>query len=168
MNVPGPVRASAVPPRVIPDPTSIRSSAVERLADALWVLEHRHFLLGNPIMSTNALIDRRWFHIAGGFSVALSAAEDYGLWLAVSLLGPVHFTPDATMFYRVSESSETTRVNIGLGHIAAQLPFLLAMDLARDPDLVEKTLADPEVSNTTMWLASIHPDGGRTDGPLAP
>lgn len=154
LNVPGPVRASAIPPRLIPEPTTIRSAAVERLAESPWTLEHRHFLVGNPIMSSNGLIDRRRFHAAGGFLAALPTAEDYGFWLAVSLLGPVHFTPEATMFYRVSESSMTTRTNLGLGHIAAQLPFLLGVDLARHPDLVEQILSDPEFSSSTMWLAS--------------
>lgn len=154
LNVPGPARAAAVPPRVIPDTSRIRFLAVDRLADAPWTLEHPHFLLGNPIMSSNGLVDRRRFHATGGFPVALPAAEDYGFWLAASLLGPIHFTPDATMFYRVAESSMTTRTNLGLAHIAATLPFLVGVDLARNPDLVEKTLAVDESAVSTMWLAS--------------
>ena len=104
LNVPGPVRAVSVPPRVIADPTSIRSLEVEFLTDAPWILEHRHFLLGNPVSCGAQLIDRLRFHAAGGFPVALPTAEDYGFWLALSLLGPVHVTPDATFFVRVAAS----------------------------------------------------------------
>lgn len=154
LDIPGPVRAAAVPPRVIPQPAGIRSSAVERLADAPWTLEHRHFLMGNPIMSSNGLIERRRFHSAGGFPVALPAAEDYGFWLAVSLLGPVHCTPEATMFYRVAGSSMSTRTNLGLSQIAATLPYLLGVDLVRNPDLVEQKAPFEEISIPAMWLAS--------------
>ncbi len=154
LDIPGPIRAAAVPPRVIPEPTTIRSAPVHRLADGPWTLEHRHFLMGNPIMSANALINRRHFHAAGGFPVALTSAEDYGFWLAVSQLGPVYMTPDATVFYRVAGSSMSTRTNIGLGQIAATLPFLLGVDLTANPDLVAKTPPFADLAAAPMWLAS--------------
>ncbi|MGD9622066.1 MAG: glycosyltransferase family A protein [Mycolicibacterium sp.] len=154
LDVPGPVRAVSVPPRVLPDMDSIRSSEVERLTDAPWKLEHRHFLMGNPISCGAQIIDRLRFHAAGGFPIALPTAEDYGFWLAVSLLGPVHATPEATFFVRVAEASMTTRTNIGLGHIAATLPFLVGADLARDPEVVKKALDDAQPWLSALWLAS--------------
>lgn len=154
LNVPGPVRAVSVPPRVIPEADCIRSSEVERLTDAPWTLEHRHFLMGNPISCGAQIIDRRRFHAAGGFPIALPTAEDYGFWLTVSLLGPVHATPDATFFVRVAEASMTTRTNIGLGHIAATLPFLVGADLVRNPDVVEQALDDAQPWLSALWLAS--------------
>ncbi|MGB0970949.1 MAG: glycosyltransferase family A protein [Mycobacterium sp.] len=154
LDVPGPVRAVSVPPRVIPEPGSIRLSEVERLTDAPWTLEHRHFLKGNPISCGAQIIDRRRFHAAGGFPVALPTTEDYGFWLTVSLLGPVYATPDATFFVRVAEASRTTNTNIGLGHIAATLPFLVDADLVRNPDDVEQALDDPQPWLRALWLAS--------------
>ena len=154
LDVPGPARAVSVAPRVIAEPGSIRSSEVECLADAPWTLEHRHFLMGNPISCGAQIIDRRRFHAAGGFPIALPTAEDYGFWLTVSLLGPVHATPDATFFVRVAEASMTTRTNIGLGHIAATLPFLVGADLVRDPNAVEQALDDAQPWLSALWLAS--------------
>ena len=154
LNSPGPMRAVSVPPRLIPDPTSIRSAQVELLTDAPCTLEHRHFLSGNPVSCGAQLIHRLRFHAAGGFPIALPTAEDYGFWLAVSLLGPVHLTPDATFFVRVAEASMTTRTNLGLGHIAASLPYIVGIDLVRSPDLVNDLLDDAEPWMSAMWLAS--------------
>lgn len=154
LDVPGPIRAASVAPVVIPDPATIRSREVAQLAETPSVLEHHHFLRGNPIMSSNGLIDRSLFHAAGGFPVALPAAEDYGFWLSLSLLAPVHLTPDATFFYRVAEASMTTRTNLGLAHIAAMLPFLLGVDMARNPDLVQTTVTADQSLIPPLWMAS--------------
>ena len=48
----------------------------------------------------------------------------------------------------------TTRTNIGLGHIAATLPFLVGADLVRDPNAVEQALDDAQPWLSALWLAS--------------
>ncbi|MFN8088005.1 MAG: glycosyltransferase [Mycobacterium sp.] len=154
IDAPGPSRAVSVPPQLIPDPADIRTAQVSRLADAPWIIEHRHFYLGNPISCGAQIIDRQRFLAAGGFPISLPTAEDFGFWLAVSLLGPVHATPDATFFVRVAEASMTTRTNLGLGHIAATLPFLVGADLARNPELVEEVLDNPDAWMPMLWVAS--------------
>ncbi|MEQ6901077.1 glycosyltransferase [Nocardioides sp. YIM 152588] len=154
LDIPGPPRAASVPPRVIPDPSTIRDLPVEPLADGAWLLRHEDFLHGNPITSANGLFRREHFWAAGGFPAALAAAEDYGFWLAVSLLGPVHCTPGATFFYRVAEASMSSRTNVGLSHIAAVLPHLLSVDLERRPEVVGPRLTGHELAGNVLWLAS--------------
>lgn len=67
----------------------------------------------NPF-STSAVVMRKWvFNKAGPFDENLASAEDYDLWLRMSLLHDVNiqFVDDVLGVYRVREGSESSRVD---------------------------------------------------------
>ena len=145
---------SPVPPQLIPDPADIPDRPSQ--PSGRRAMDHRTppFLPGESHLLRRANHRSTTIPRCRRLPISLPTAEDFGFWLAVSLLGPVHATPDATFFVRVAEASMTTRTNLGLGHIAATLPFLVGADLARNPELVEEVLDNPDAWMPMLWVAS--------------
>jgi hypothetical protein len=165
---PGPPRAASVMPVRVAAPAADTLCGGEPAVLAGWTggwtLDHHDLLVGNPIMSSNALVDRQTFHDAGGFSVSLPAAEDYGFWLNVTRFEPILCTPEQTFFYRVTPTSMTFRKNLGLAQAAATLPFVAGVDLDEDPAALLAALQRTDAGRHALWMA--YREALRRDRPL--
>jgi len=139
-----PLRAASRPVRLV-TPPALATVACEpvRQLDGLgepWSIDHLDLLVASPFLSSNALVSRDLFAAAGGFPLTFPGAEDFAFFLALTRLTPILVTPDITFFYRVSETSMTSRTNTGLSHLAAVAAFAAGPALERSPEQVLASL----------------------------
>jgi glycosyltransferase involved in cell wall biosynthesis len=128
--------------------------------DILFPLVRGNFIINGGIM----IVARDAYTRVGGFDPALSLCEDWHLWCRLSTLGPIAYTPELVMDYRVHQTS------VMMGRPRRYADFKPALDaIYRDPEILRGIPAaelatarrQAEVSLMTYCAAQAWRNGAR-------
>lgn len=71
-----------------------------------------HFTIGNPFVHSSVIFDKKSVMDISGYNGKFIYAQDYDLWLRLSLVGKVHNLPNLLTINRIHNNQETTNSEI--------------------------------------------------------
>ena len=121
-----------------------------------WVFESLIRGRGSVCFSpTQVMVTRQAFIRTGGFPVDIHQAEDYELWLRLSLEGPMLYLVETLSSYRRHPASLSVSEEHEFGRLAAHYRILdrLAKDATNDPRIKPLSLIHAELAECATALA---------------